>query len=203
MNDTFKYNLGRYKNYKTVFLSSLFKTTIAILILLVCIVIVVYSKGVPLYSAICRVCLIELIILLPVFIFEFFKRCRTVVYELHFDDKGLNVIYDYYFCKKAKYIIYNELSFSVKTMYSYFLQGTCVKLYERHKPIVFITCRDGWNESLMIEVIKTLLEVKNNDMERPLNTKLFSDKYFYTLGLEKSGIAQQLINISNTMKEHK
>ena len=200
MNNTFRYNLGKYKNYKAVFLSSLFKTAIAILVLLIFIVIVVYSKGVPLCSAIFRVCLIEFIILLPVVIFEFLYKCKTVVYEMHFDDNGLSVIYDYYFRRKTKYLVYNELSFSVKTMSSYYRQGTCVKLYENHKPIILLTCRDGWNEALMIEVIRTLLEVKNNEMERPLNTKLFSDKYFYTLGLEKSGIAQQLVEISNTIK---
>lgn len=201
MNSTFKYNLGKYKNYKTFFLSSLFKTTIAILVLLICLVIVVYSNGVPLHSAICRVCLIEFIILLPVFIFEFFKRCKTVVYEMHFDDKGLNIIYDYYFVKKTKYIVYDELSFSVKTMFSYYKQGTCIVLYERHKPFILITCRDGWNESLMIAVIKTLLEVKNNKMEKPLGKRLLSNSYFYTLGLERSGVAKRLVDISNTMKQ--
>ena len=186
-----------------VFVSSLLKTIVAILVVFACIVIVVYSGGVPLAKAIYGVCLVEFLVLLPISIFDFITKCRTIVYELHFDDKGMSVIYDYYFCKKTKYIVYDELSFSVKTMYSYFLQGTCVKLYENHKPIIFITCRPGWNEALMIEVIRTLLEAKNNNMERPLNTKLFSDKYFYTLGLEKSDIAQQLVHISNNMKEHK
>ena len=119
---------------------------------------------------------------------------------MNFDDMGLNVTYDYYFAKQTKFIAYDELSFSVKTLYSYYSHGTCVVLYKKHKPFILATCRDGWNEPLMIEVIKTLLEVKNNKMEKPLGKKLLSNHYFYTRGLEKSGVAKRLVDISKTME---
>jgi hypothetical protein len=52
----------------------------------------------------------------------------------------------------------------------------------------------------MIEIIKILLDITNNKLEKPLTKILFSKKeYFYTDELKESGVAKQLIAISNKM----
>lgn len=57
-----------------------------------------------------------------------------------------------------------------------------------------------WDECKMVEVIKILLNITNYKLEKPLTKKLFSKKeYFYTDELKESGVAKQLIAISNKM----
>ena len=198
---SFKYNWGKYKNLWDIYIQSVANTLLLLLPVILCVIIIVYTQGIPLVKSVVSVCSIELILLLPFVIVDLLLHYRTVVYDLFFDGETLHIKYYKYFQKRHESISYDDLSFAVKTRYSYYLQGTCVQLYSRHKTVVAMVCRPGWDEPLMIEIIKVLMDIKKNKMELPLNQKLFSKDYFYTMGLERSGVAKKLIEISKTMDD--
>ena len=192
-------DLGKYKNFPQMFIGRAIKEFLICVPILACGVIVNYNIGDSLFIVIENVVIGAFIISLPNAIRNILQD-KTLIYELYFDEKYLNIVYNKFFRKRTISIPYNELSFAVKTItYVTFPSETCVRIYSNHKPILFFRS-GGWNQGIVIEIITVLLDVTNNTLEVPLNKrKLFNKKYLYTMELKKSGVAKQLIDISNKM----
>lgn len=194
-------DLGKYKNFPQLLIGRAIKEFLICVPVLACAVIINYNIGDSLFRVIVRVVVAAFIISLPNAIRNILQD-KTLIYELYFDGKSLNVVYNKFFRKKTILIPYNELSFAVKTItYVTFPSETCIRIYSNHKPILFF--RSGsWDQGIVIEIIKVLLNITNNTLEVPLNKrKLFKEEYLYTMELKKSGVAKQLIAISNKMNK--
>lgn len=169
---------------------------ITLIPLIICVTIMGYGNGQTLQNSIIDACFIVLIAYSPLVIYNFFIDYKSFIYEMYFNETNLNIFYYEFFIRKAISIPYNELSFTVKT-----INCTCLVLYQNHKKVTFMRSRNPeWDECKMVEVIKILLNITNYKLEKPLTKKLFSKKeYFYTDELKESGVAKQLIAISNKM----
>ena len=194
-------DLGKYNNFPQLLIGRAIKEFLICVPVLACAVIINYNIGDSLFRVIVRVVVAAFIISLPNAIRNILQD-KTLIYELYFDGKSLNVVYNKFFRKKTILIPYNELSFAVKTItYVTFPSETCIRIYSNHKPILFFRS-EGWNQGIVIEIIKVLLNITNNTLEVPLNKrKLFKKEYLYTMELKKSGVAKQLIAISNKMNK--
>ena len=194
-------DLGKYKNFPQLLIGRAIKEFLICVPVLACAVIINYNIGDSLFRVIVRVVVAAFIISLPNAIRNILQD-KILIYELYFDGKSLNVVYNKFFRKKTILIPYNELSFAVKTItYVTFPSETCIRIYSNHKPILFFRS-GGWDQGIVIEIIKVLLNITNNTLEVPLNKrKLFKEEYLYTMELKKSGVAKQLIVISNKMNK--
>ena len=194
-------DLGKHKNFPQLLIGRAIKEFLICVPVLACAVIINYNIGDSLFRVIVRVVVAAFIISLPNAIRNILQD-KILIYELYFDGKSLNVVYNKFFRKKTILIPYNELSFAVKTItYVTFPSETCIRIYSNHKPILFFRS-GGWDQGIVIEIIKVLLNITNNTLEVPLNKrKLFKEEYLYTMELKKSGVAKQLIAISNKMNK--
>ena len=194
-------DLGKYKNFPQMLIGRAIKEFLICVPILACGVIVNYNIGDSLFIVIENVVIGAFIISLPNAIRNILQD-KTLIYELYFDEKSLNIVYNKFFRKKTILIPYDELSFAVKTItYLTFPSETCIRIYSNHKQILFFRS-GGWDQGIVIEIIKVLLDVTNNTLEVPLNKrKLFKKKYLYTVELKESGVAKQLIAISNKMNK--
>lgn len=194
-------DLGKYKNFPQMLIGRAIKEFLICVPILACGVIVNYNIGDSLFIVIENVVIGAFIISLPNAIRNILQD-KTLIYELYFDEKSLNIVYNKFFRKKTILIPYDELSFAVKTItYLTFPSETCIRIYSNHKSILFFRS-GGWDQGIVIEIIKVLLDVTNNTLEVPINKrKLFKKKYLYTVELKESGVAKQLIAISNKMNK--
>ena len=194
-------DLGKYKNFPQLLVGKAIKEFLICVPILACAVIINYNIGDSLFRVIVNVLIGAFLISLPNAIRNILQY-KTLIYELYFDGKYLNIVYNKFLRKKTILIPYNELSFAVKTVtYLTFPSETCVRIYSNHEPTLFFRS-GGWDQGIVIEIIKVLLDVTNNTLETPLNKrKIFKKEYLYTMELKKSGVAKQLIAISNKMNK--
>lgn len=198
MQNRFTYNTGKYNHLITQILAFVSMQIVALIPLIICFTIMGYSNERTLSNTIIDACIVVLIAYSPIVIYNYLIDYKSFIYDMYFDETNLSIVYYDFFIKKNILIPYNELSFAVKT-----INCTCLVLYKNHKKVTFMRSRSPeWDEYKMIEIIKILLDITNNKLEKPLTKILFSKKeYFYTDELKESGVAKQLIDISNKMNK--
>lgn len=203
MKQRFIYDLGKNKNFIQMFLGDIVRELKIGIPLLTMAVFANYNKGDSLLKVTMIIYTTCFVLFLPKII-SYFRKHKYLAYELFFDKKSLTITYAKYFViNKSISIPYSDLSFSVKTFTyaGYFPDETCIRIYSNHEFVLFLRS-GGWYQGIIIEIIKVLLNVTNNTLEVPFNKrKLFKKEYLYTMELKKSGVAKQLIAISNKMNK--